>query len=140
MLNKSARYLANRLLRQQVISEEALDVYIYGFELLISFFFSTSVILLAGMIAGQIFETLAFLACFILLRSFTGGYHALTYWFCTVVTVSVFCAVLLLAHFLPVNILAYGAVFPLGLVILLLFSPVETQIRYIPNPRKKGIS
>ena len=48
MLNKMAIKLSNRLLHNKVITEDVLDVYVYGFELIISSLVNTLVIILAG--------------------------------------------------------------------------------------------
>ena len=73
MLNKTAVRLAKKLLSLQIITEEVFDIYVYGLELLLSFFFSSSVIVIIGTILGRVIETLVFLLVFVLLRSFTGG-------------------------------------------------------------------
>lgn len=137
MLNKSASYIANKLLLHKIISEDMLDIYVYGFELLISFLFSTSVILITGIIAGKIVETLTFLIVFILMRSFTGGYHALTYWLCTIVTLSVYVAVLLLAYIFSVGLIAYCILFVCGSPILFFFSPVENPNKQYSQSKKR---
>ena len=93
MLNKSAKKITDMLLSHQVISGEQYDIYVYGFELLISFLFSTMLILIAGIIFNAFIRTLAFLVVFIILRSFTGGFHALTYAVCTVITLSTYASV-----------------------------------------------
>lgn len=79
MLNKMAVKITDKLVMKKIVSDDMADIYIYGFELLISFFFSTIGVLIIGIILGRFLQTLMFLATFILLRSFTGGYHANTY-------------------------------------------------------------
>ena len=78
MLNKMAVKITDKLVLKKIVSDDMADIYIYGFELLISFFFSTIGVLIIGIILGRFLQTLMFLATFILLRSFTGGYHANT--------------------------------------------------------------
>ena len=90
MLNKMAVKITDKLVLKKIVSDDMADIYIYGFELLISFFFSTIGVLIIGIILGRFLQTLMFLATFILLRSFTGGYHANTYAVCSLVTFSLF--------------------------------------------------
>ena len=90
MLNKMAVKITDKLVMKKIVSDDMADIYIYGFELLISFFFSTIGVLIIGIILGRFLQTLMFLATFILLRSFTGGYHANTYAVCSLVTFSLF--------------------------------------------------
>ena len=89
MLNKMATYLARKLLRHQIIQEEALDVYVYGFELLLSFLFTTLLIVTLGLAFQRFLETTVFLGVFIFLRSYSGGYHASKYYACTLVTINI---------------------------------------------------
>ena len=124
-LNKIARKLTAKLLIQNIIPEDYADIYIYGFELLLSFMFSTSVIVLAGVLCGRLVQTIAFLVVFIVLRSFTGGYHALQYWFCSVVTFSIFGLVLLTSEFVEVSLIFYILLSVIGIVTIALMVPVE---------------
>lgn len=129
MLNKLAVKITSKLLLQKIIPENLADIYIYGFELLLSFLFSTSVILVIGILCDRFFQTIAFLLVFVALRSFTGGYHAKKYWVCTVVTLTTFCLTLLLSEFLKVSLLLYVILGIIGLVLITKFVPIE-------NPNK----
>ena len=130
MLNKGAVRLANRLLTKGIISEDYFDIYVYGFELLISSLLSTSIILLIGIILRRFFQTIAFLITFSLLRSFTGGYHANSYWFCSIVTLSIFGSALLFSELVNINLFAYMILAVVGFTLLFVFAPIE-------NPNKK---
>lgn len=130
MLNIVARKITNHLLLKQVILKESFDIYVYGFEILLSSLFSVSVILVLGCLIGQFAQTLCFLLLFISLRSFTGGYHANTYLICAIVTFSVFLIVLSLSNLIVVSNLIYIFFAILGAVIIFMISPIE-------NPNKK---
>lgn len=134
MLHKTALQLADRLLKGGVIDAGSKDICVYGFELLISFLFSTSLVLIAGVVLGKVPETAAFLIVYILLRSYSGGYHANSYAVCTVVTLSVYFAVILLSSFVNVNITAYVFLMFAGLVLLALLAPVRNEHKKI-SPR-----
>ena len=125
MLSKVATKLTNRLLLSGVISAEEEEIYIYGFELLLSFLFSTAVILAIGIAVQAVLPTIAFLAVFIVLRSYTGGFHARTYAVCSLVTFSVYGVVMLLSHFLTVGYIEYLVMGVIGVVLLVIFAPVR---------------
>lgn len=133
MLNKIAVKFTNNLLLHNSITREAYDIYVYGFELLISFLFSATTILLFGTILGCFYQTVAFLIVFILLRSYSGGYHAKTYAMCTIVTFSTFGIVLLLSKYIFVNYIGYLILGVVGITILSIFAPIE-------HPNKKTSS
>lgn len=130
MLNKMAIKLSNRLLQNEVITEDVIDVYVYGFELIISSLVNTLVIILAGSLLSKIVQTVSFLFVFILLRSFTGGYHANTYTKCSIVTFSTYATVLLLSHYINISKFAYMTLLILGAIILAIFAPIK-------NPNKQ---
>ena len=125
MLSKVATKLTNRLLLSGVISAEEEEIYIYGFELLLSFLFSTAVILAIGIAVQAVLPTIAFLAVFIVLRSYTGGFHARTYAVCSLVTFSVYGVVMLLSHFLTVGYIEYLVMGVIGVALLIIFAPVK---------------
>ena len=136
MLSKTANYLARRLLNNNVIKEDSFDIYVYGFELLISFLFSTLLVIASGIIIGKLLETLAFLVVFIFLRSYSGGYHAKKYSICTIVTLGVYAAVILLSSFINVNVVSYLLLGIVGFILLFLWAPIENPNKEITNKRK----
>ena len=130
MLNKIAYKIANKLLANKAIKEEVLDIYVYGLELLLSSIFSAGVIITIGARLGRFPETVAFLLTFSVLRSFTGGYHANSYWTCSVITLSVFGIVIILSEIINVQLFWYGILTVIGILLLLIFAPVD-------NPNKR---
>ena len=136
MLNKIAIILSKRLLAHNTIDEELFDIYVYGFELLFSSLMSTSIIFVVGMLLGRIIETILFLITFVLLRSFTGGYHANSYLLCALVTSLSYGFVLLLSELMKVSINAYIILALVGLVVLLILAPKEHPNKKL-TPKKK---
>lgn len=138
MLNTLATRLARRLLLKNVIIEDHFDVYVYGFELLISSISSTVLIFLIGLLTHNILQTIAFLVTFILLRQFSGGYHANTYGVCFVVTLSVFGLVLLLANHIQIHLTAFWVLSVIGTFLLIGVAPIENpNKKIIPEQRNK---
>lgn len=130
MLNKISNKLATHLAKNKIIQCDEISLYVYGFELLISFLFSTLTIIVFGIIFNFITETVVFLLVFILLRSYSGGYHALTYSFCTCVTLIVYATTVLLSHCLTITREFFFVLIVAGIVILSIFAPVK-------NPNKE---
>ena len=137
MLNKTACFMAKRLLQSQIIQQDSYDVYVYGFELLLAFLLSTSLVILIGIIIKKIAETIVFLTVFIFLRSFSGGYHANKYYICIIGTICVYIAVILLASFLHVNTVMYGFLVVIGFVMLYILAPVENPNKKITMKKKR---
>lgn len=84
MIREMAGRIADYLIRRRVIDEEVRDVYIYGSELLISEILSTMFILVIGVCAGCIYETILYLCVYTSIRVYAGGYHAATHRNCII--------------------------------------------------------
>ncbi|MEG1312069.1 MAG: accessory gene regulator B family protein [Romboutsia sp.] len=98
---KSLSYkFANTLIKNNIIENEDLEIYRYGFEALIYFIANISVALFIGIIFDRFIHTIVFLSCYCTLRQFTGGYHAKNYTECTLT----FAAIYLLTIFIDNNL------------------------------------
>ena len=137
MLNRTATSLAKRLLLHGVITKDSLEVYVYGFELLLSSLFSITVMVIAGFVMNKNLETIAFLVVFIILRSFTGGYHADTYAKCSITTFSVYSAVMLFSTYIQVGLILYIILLIIGIIVLWLKAPVENPNKELTAQEKK---
>lgn len=115
-----------------------LEIYVYGFELIISSIIETSALLLVGFLIGKIIETMLFLFSFSSIRFFSGGYHANSYLKCFAVTLVNYFLVLFLYNNLidfSVNIiLAFSLVtFILSLILFIKVCPVKSKGKTILN-------
>lgn len=86
MLNVISNKLAQGLLRKVGNTEYDVEVYTYGFELIISTFLGLISIVLVSLIQFDLKTGLLFIYIFVPLRLFTGGYHAKTYGKCFVLS------------------------------------------------------
>lgn len=115
-----------------------LEIYVYGFELIISSIIETSALLLVGFLIGKIIETMLFLFSFSSIRFFSGGYHANSYLKCFAVTLVNYFLVLFLYNNLidfSVNIiLVFSLVtFMLSLILFIKVCPVKSKGKTILN-------
>lgn len=72
------------------IPSEMKDIYQYGIEITFSSMLNIILILLCSLFLRDIFSGLTYLFIFIFLRSFTGGYHATTYFRCNLTMIVTF--------------------------------------------------
>lgn len=133
MLNMVAKRLTKHLVDSGIVSSDLNDIYIYGFEVLITSLLSTLLILIAGAVFGRFIETICFLIVFIGLRSFTGGFHANTYWLCTTLTLSIYVAVMLLSINIMIPNIVYWLIFPVGIIVLFIKAPVHNPNKYLTD-------
>lgn len=100
MIRLLSSKLADFLCDNNIIPEDEKDIYVYGNELLISSFVGIFLICVAGVILGEFLNTLAFLLVFIINRQFSGGYHANTFFKCSMVFMLVYLVVLFISKML----------------------------------------
>lgn len=137
MLNKIATKITKTMLAHKIIAEDMFDIYVYGFELLLSFLFNTTIIMVSGILLSRILQTLLFLLIFVLLRSFTGGYHANTYSVCTLVTFLIYGGILLFSELFTPSLLFYEALAIVGVALLLALAPIEHPNKKITEKKKR---
>lgn len=128
---------------QDVISNEAdvQDFYRYGIEISISSFLNIFLVVVLGLLIHHVTESIIFLTLFISIRSFTGGYHADSYFRCNLLM----CTSFILTVFL--NIAATGklalpadiALVFITQIIVLLLSPVENKNKPIPEEKRSKL-
>ena len=128
------------LTEQEVISSESdvQDFYRYGIEISISSFLNIFVVLLLGIIINHIAESIIFLLLFILIRSFTGGYHADTYFRCNLLMCITF-ILTVLANCMFSNKLSLSIIIVLICVTELIVSvlgPIENKNKPIDDSKK----
>lgn len=121
-----------------------LDVYIYGFELLVSSVIETISLLLIGLLTGKLIDTIIFIISFSSIRVFSGGYHANSYLKCFIVTVAYYLLVLFSADIMlafpnrTIILIAIITLF-LSLILFILTSPVKSKGKSILNYKKQKI-
>lgn len=130
MLLFLSKNIASFFVKFGVAKEEEEELYIYGLQVILSSAFSLAIIFVLAVIKGDIVETGLFLGSLVLLRSYTGGYHAKHYWSCCLVTLSCY----LLNLYIGKMIHSYHILFILYLAsifIILLFSPLDNKNKRI---------
>lgn len=141
MIEKISSKILKYLLQSEVISntEEDKDYYQYGIEITISSVLNIILILGIGMIFRSFIESLIFLALFIPIRQFTGGFHANSYFKCNLSFCIAFLSVLLLYHFTGEYVTTYISILItfVSVAIILFKCPIEHENKPIPKNRIK---
>lgn len=138
MITALAQYIAGCLLRNDIIESEKLDIYIYGFEVMISSISGFAIALILGIAFSQLLECILFLIIFVSMRSFCGGYHADTYLKCNCIFAVTIASVMLLVKLItapPIYIHFLIGVF--SLITVIAFTPVENKFKSLDLKTKK---
>lgn len=85
-----SQQLTQFLIAQHTIDEEDDEIYCYGLEMLLLSNAEIGSILLLSGIVGNFLETFLFFLAFIPVRLFAGGYHAVTWWRCYLLSLMVY--------------------------------------------------
>lgn len=126
-LEKLSHKIGDDLVRSGVVKEEDAEVYIYGINQILAYVFNAFSSLIIGLIFGVTFEIIIFMAAYIPLRSFAGGYHAKTPLRCYIFSVIMLIVVSIGLKYLSVSEWVYYAVLLASVLIVLVLSPVEDR-------------
>ena len=84
MIHSVALIIADFFVSKDVITEEEEEVCAYGMELIISGIISIALVLIIGLITGNIWYSVVYNMMMVVIRIYTGGYHADTHIRCNV--------------------------------------------------------
>lgn len=99
MFTHCARSLTRSLIDNKVIDETDLELYNFGFEMALAITANIITTFLIGLLFHMLLESLLFLAAFIPLRSYVGGFHASNHLRCYWLSVLAVIAVLFATRF-----------------------------------------
>jgi accessory gene regulator B len=137
---KSLSYkFANTLIKNNIIENEDLEIYRYGFETLIYFISNISVALFIGIIFDRFIHTIVFLSCYCTLRQFTGGYHAKNYIECTLTFVAIYLLTIFIDNNLDIDRFKYLIILIYILSIYVIYKLAPQEHRNKPLSEKEKL-
>lgn len=119
--------IGNDLVRSNVVKEEDAEIYIYGINQILTSVINVSSALIIGLIFGAFFEVAVFMAAYIPLRSFAGGYHAKTPLRCYIFSVMMLIVVSIGMKYISLTEWVYYAVLSAAALVVIVLSPVEDR-------------
>lgn len=138
MITSLAQYITGVLLKNNTVEHEHLDIYIYGFEVLISGTLSLFIGLILGIMFSQLTQCIVFLVIFVILRKYCGGYHANTYLKCnTIFAVNVAIVMIILKFNIIYPFVFHMVLCALCIFIYCLSAPIENIYKPITDKDKK---
>lgn len=141
MISRISELILRYLLKSDVItdSEDEKEFFKYGIEITISSLLNVILIIGIGILFHNVFESVVFLIFFMLIRQFTGGFHADTYFKCNCSFCISFISVLLMYHATYEKITLWIAILisVLCVAIIILTCPIEHINKPIPKHKQK---
>lgn len=126
-LAKLSRQIGDNLVRSEVVKVEDAEIYIYGINQILVSVLNVSTALIIGLIFGVFFEIAIFMAAYIPLRSFAGGFHAKTPLRCYIFSVIMLIFVSIGMRYLYMADRVYYVAFAAAAIVVLRLSPVEDR-------------
>jgi len=132
MITEAANHIVDFIYSKNNLSTDERDIYVYGYEIIISSGITFMLLIITGLLFGKLIEAAAFFCVFYLLRRRTGGYHANTYFKCNLIFE---CNILLVMILSSLNI-AFFAEIIINLVSFLLCLTITIIKAPVSNPNK----
>lgn len=139
MIRRLSLEIADYLFYRRIISIDKYDVYSYGLEMIISTLAGVMLILLCGLLTNSFIYAVIFYGLFVILRMFTGGYHADSHIACKLTLCISFLSTNCIYNILTdkFNIIMCIFISLFNLITVMFFSPVECSKKPISNATKK---
>lgn len=138
-MEKISQRILAFICRNMEVDEEMAEIYKYGIEISVSSLINLFLIIFGGLLLGDLPAGFVFMTLFIFLRSYTGGYHAETYFRCNIAFVCTFFATIFVAR--AIRNLEYSVIVVIVLLVLSyipiwIFSPVKNRHKYLSEEKK----
>lgn len=128
MITAIANKVADFFVEKNIIESNEREIYIYGCEALFSALSNFIIVILCGLIMGELVNTLIFFLVFLMMRKYCGGYHARTHLKCNLIFISnVFIVLLLIKNILLINTAFLIASIIISNVLIFWLAPVENE-------------
>lgn len=127
MFSSIAEKITRQLEANGAVKSEDREIYRYGIKQGLLIMLNLSTTLLLGIVTGMIGESIIFLAAYMLLRRYAGGFHAKTPACCYIYSSAMVLLVMLGIKYMFDSILISICTLIVGGVVIFLFSPIEDK-------------
>ena len=107
---------------------DKVEIYRYGFKLILSDIFNFFLVISIGFILGETLSGIVFLITLCSIRQYSGGFHAKTFWLCRVSLLITFLCVIYITHFIismPFIIIIVSLLNMLSITLISILAPVK---------------
>lgn len=136
--NKFAKYLLEKWILKQNISDNDKVIYLYGLTEGIAIIENVVITLFIGFISGNLVQTIMFLLSYIPLRSYAGGYHAKTEQLCFIYSILLIIGAEIFFSYSSQFSYTVGLIIAsISISIVVIYSPLESELKLLSNMEKK---
>lgn len=139
MIKNLSNKFMSYLVKKNIISDE-IEIYQYGFELILSYSVGFTIILIISIFTDSLISAIIYIAAFYYIRKYTGGYHCKTYFSCNLSFIGIYLIYSYLVNTYTMTFLTHG-IYILSFVIIWLLAPCdhENKILNEEEAKKYGI-
>lgn len=123
------------------VQEEKIEIYRYGFKLIISDIINFAIILTLGVLIGSFLDSVCFLIVLVVVRRFSGGFHAKTFLVCRLSMIITYLCVQILSDLLgelsDFNLIISLVINIISLTVIVCHSPVENVNKPLNDRQRK---
>ena len=123
------------LVKCQVIEEQEKELYCYAMESYILFWSPVIFVLLLGIIMGKVKESIFVIIPFMIIRKYSGGYHAKHLSVCLICSLLLLLLCILIACSIPANTILMFITL-IACLNLIIFSPIDHENRILDSKEK----
>lgn len=132
-------FLVDKLLKRNIILEEKAPICKNGIMLILADIINFSLILIIGLFTKSLFESVMYLTVFWIVRRFSGGFHAKTYWLCRIVTVGTYMTIFLVSKIINDYYIIITLICDIFAVItMIVFAPIRHPNKELTNKEVKA--
>lgn len=138
MISYLSRCMVGILLKNKIIQEYQIKIYIYGFEVFISSCITFLITILSGVILNCVLASLVYFITFAVLRQICGGYHAKSYLSCNILFMISTIFVLLFFRYIPIVAfeIPHYIFITLWVMCVFAYAPIENENKPLNNHQK----
>lgn len=135
MIHHASKMIAVFLVLHEVIDEKDMEIYVYGYEALLSGIIDIIIAFSIGLLFNDLLKITVFLIEFVSVRLYTGGYHANTYLKCKLLFSAIVISVVIMTRF------EYPSIFALFIILVFIlmvfrFTPIENKNKPLTEEQK----
>lgn len=125
-MERTAIYLTKKLVQRNIIDKNNVTIYETGLTLIISDIINFLIIIVIGLITNTFWYSCLYLMMLVIVRRFSGGFHAKTYNRCRLVTAGTYILIILVNELIINHWITYAMFFNvISIITMILFAPIR---------------
>ena len=140
-MDRLANTITDYYIRKKIIAEEKREIYSYGFKLIIADVINYVIIISLGIVFNRLIESTSFLITLCVLRQFSGGFHAKTFWLCRLSMIITYICVMALSDIIAYkeySIITVSIINVISIVFIAVFAPIVHPNKPLSDRQKRG--